>query len=292
MSLSPLICHAAPLYRAKNERASAPMMNCQLGDPVFRLPWMNKTPGSFDVSAHDALREVEDRSFWFRHRNRVVAELLRRYPIVGTFADVGGGNGCLAAHLASVGHNVVVVEPGEGGCHHARARGLQVCQSTIEESPFGANSLGAVGAFDVVEHLPAARSFLDECRQRLIPGGRIFITVPAYQWLWSGADIEAGHVCRYTRKTLRSLVEASGFRVDFTSYLFLICIPGLALMRALPYRLGQRRNIIGRLEQDHAPGGITQRWIEHILSLELTRIARGRTVLSGTSVVLVATRAT
>ena len=41
----------------------------------------------------------------------------------------------------------------------------------------------------------------------LRPGGRLLLSVPAYQWAWSAHDVRAGHHRRYTRPRLRTAVE-------------------------------------------------------------------------------------
>lgn len=243
---------------------------------------------AFGLFEHDALREIEDKSYWFQHRNRVIAALLRRYPMIGLFADVGGGNGCVAAHLAQLGYDVAVIEPGTGGCHNARARGLRAHATTLTESPFGTGSLGAIGLFDVIEHIADASEFLTTCRERLATGGRLYVTVPAYSWLWSTADIEAGHVRRYTRQSLRALVAGSGYKIEFSSYIFFAFVPALALVRALPYRFGARPSTVEHFKRDHTPGGTIQRLAEKTLFWEVARIENSHAIAFGTSVVMVA----
>ncbi|HEX3866389.1 MAG TPA: hypothetical protein VHV78_06525, partial [Gemmatimonadaceae bacterium] len=56
--------------------------------------------------------QVEDTSFWFRHRNRCIVEMLRRLPPSGTVFDVGGGNGFVTAGLLKAGFDSILVEPG------------------------------------------------------------------------------------------------------------------------------------------------------------------------------------
>jgi hypothetical protein len=42
---------------------------------------------------------LEDSSFWFAHRNACLLAVLRQFPTIGPFFDVGGGNGFVAAAL-------------------------------------------------------------------------------------------------------------------------------------------------------------------------------------------------
>ena len=40
--------------------------------------------------------QVEDQSFWFRHRNNYIASIVKKYSPANTLLDVGGGNGYVA----------------------------------------------------------------------------------------------------------------------------------------------------------------------------------------------------
>jgi hypothetical protein len=48
---------------------------------------------SFPEHGNAACLQVEDRSFWFRHRNRRVESAVRRFAPKGALPDIGGGNG-------------------------------------------------------------------------------------------------------------------------------------------------------------------------------------------------------
>jgi hypothetical protein len=47
--------------------------------------------------------QVEDHSFWFRYRNRVLVEMARRFPPPGAIFDIGGGNGFVTRGLRDAG---------------------------------------------------------------------------------------------------------------------------------------------------------------------------------------------
>lgn len=67
----------------------------------------------------------------------------------------------------------------------------------------------------------------------LAPGGRLLVSVPAYQWAWSDHDVRAGHHRRYTRRRLVAAVEAAGFRVHRATYGFAGVFPVFAAERLL-----------------------------------------------------------
>ena len=237
--------------------------------------------------------QVEDHSFWFRYRNRILVEMVRRFPPRGPIFDIGGGNGFVTRGLRQAGFAAVVVEPGPVGARNAAARGLApvVC-STLEDAGFRPASLPAVGLFDVLEHLPDDRVVL-ESLARLVPlGGRLYLTVPAFSWLWSDDDDLAGHHRRYTRHRLREVVEAAGFAVETDTYLFApLPLPILAL-RVLPTKLGLRRPADAEtLKQELKPeAGVVTAAVTRLLDVEAWWLAHVGAVPFGSSCLLVATR--
>ncbi len=121
----------------------------------------------------------------------------------------------------NIGYEAVLVEPGLTGAQNARRRGLaDVICSTLEDAEFPAHSLPAIGIFDVLEHIEDDQRFLCELQGLLRPGGRLYVTVPTYRWLWSSDDVFSGHFRRYTRASLVREMNHAGFEVEFSSYLF------------------------------------------------------------------------
>ena len=66
---------------------------------------------------------------------------------------------------------------------------------------------------NVLEHVPDDEGELRAVHRALAPGGRVFIFVPAFRWLYGGFDRRVAHVRRYTRPELEGKCAAAGFRV-------------------------------------------------------------------------------
>lgn len=245
-------------------------------------------PVSYPAAGNAACFALEDNSFWFAHRNACLSALLRRFPTSGPFFDIGGGNGFVAAALQSAeGLPVVLVEPGTDGIRHAQARGLHnVVHATLKEARFRDRSLPAIGFFDVLEHIEDEQGFLGEVRRCLAGGGRVYLTVPAGHWLWSDADVQAGHFRRYTSASLRRALVRAGFRPLFVSKIFFPLPLPLFLCRSLPSFLGHRRLPERNYSSQHQPKG--QTLMERVWHWELARLACGRSIPSGTSCLAVA----
>jgi SAM-dependent methyltransferase len=133
----------------------------------------------------------------------------------------------------------VLVEPAVSGAVNARRRGIRdiIC-AAADDTSFRPRSLGAVGLFDVIEHIDDDRHFLASIRALMKPGGWLYASVPAYPLLWSGEDVAAGHFRRYRLDGFLDLLAAAGFETDFATYIFRFLPLPILLLRALPYRIG------------------------------------------------------
>ena len=173
---------------------------------------------SYPSGGNEYCFAVEDSSFWFWHRNECIASVVASFPPQdrGTIFDVGGGNGLVSLRLATAGFSVALLEPGRVGVANARNRGLEtVICATTHTANFRQHSLPAVGLFDVLEHIEDDLAFLQSIGNLLIEGGRLYATVPAYSFLWSADDAQAGHFRRYAAKDLGHVLQAAGFEIEF-----------------------------------------------------------------------------
>jgi SAM-dependent methyltransferase len=250
----------------------------------------HETALSYPDDGAALLAGTEDTSFWFRHRNDVIAALLERFPVDGPLWDVGGGNGYQARMLERSGRVVVLVEPGATGCKNALSRGVSaVVRATLDAVKLPPASLAAVTLFDVIEHLEDPARLLGECRRVLRANGRLLVTVPAYETLWSDEDDYAQHHRRYTRSRLEQELRGAGFSIDYASYFFQPLVAPIFLLRSLPYRLSGKRSVAQSTDVgEHAPGGLSQRAVEWLLARELTAMRAGAELRFGGSIVAVA----
>lgn len=281
--------------RSAAREAVAAASGLELREPGV---WFARSSGaaapavSYPEGANALCRQLEERSFWFRHRNRCIAALARRFRPDGPFLDIGGGNGFVARALAAEGLDCAVLEPGREGALAAHERGLSpvVC-ARLEEAGLPPESFGGAGMFDVLEHIEDEAGALAEARRLLRPGGRIFVAVPAYPALFSREDEEAGHFRRYTLASLGRALERAGLRTLFGTYMFAPLPAPVFLLRTLPSRLGFRGpGGASRAEGEHVPGGPVGRAVDRILEIEARRIEAGRAVPFGTSCLAVAER--
>ena len=238
---------------------------------------------SYPEDGNDVCFAMEDSSFWFRHRNRCLRELVDHTR--GPFLDVGAGNGFVSRSIRESGREVVCVEPGPRGARNCRARGLpNVAEATLAACEFQPRVFGAVGAFDVIEHIEDPAPLLSEMRRVMRDDGHLLITVPAHAWLWSADDDDAGHFRRYTRRGLTQDLEAAGFVVEYSSYFFLPLVLPIWLAR----RVGRAREDESRAH--HAPPRVLAAVVDALLAPEIVAIRHRSVIPSGSSILALATK--
>jgi SAM-dependent methyltransferase len=163
--------------------------------------------------------------WWYRVRADLLRVALERF--VGEprrLLDVGSADGPSVGWLRGRGKQVSLdIDP----------RGLTaggVCGSAMA-LPFADECFDLVAAFDVVEHCEPEANVLGEIARVLAPGGRMLLSVPAYEWAWTHFDDINGHRRRYTRRRAVRAVQTAGLSVDRATYAFMSVFPIFAVDR-------------------------------------------------------------
>ena len=178
------------------------------------------------------------RHFWFRHRNRLLAQVLRsrlRQIAEPKILEVGCGTGGVLREIerALPAARLVGVDLFEEAIAYARrntrARLVAGDLATVE---LGAD-MDAACAFDVIEHIDDDVATLRLLAATLRPGGIVVVTVPAHDWLWTELDDATFHRRRYSRQSLELALQKAGLVPVFSSYLMSLALPPLWLRRVL-----------------------------------------------------------
>jgi SAM-dependent methyltransferase len=261
------------------------------GFPLL-APELAKGFDGFSTDAHDHLAGVEENSFWFISRNRLLAYLLDKYfPDIRNMLEIGCGNGFVMAGLAK--HRPEVSFHGAeaylSGLSRAQKRlpKAEFVQMDVRQIPY-VEEFDVIGAFDVLEHISEDRFALKQMHKAVKPGGGIMIAVPQHPWLWSIIDEGAGHKRRYTRDGLQKKIEASGFDIEgMFSYITLL----------LPFMLLSRLGGIGKTGATQKMGatlnglqlpGIFNSAFTKICDLERAIVKAGFSFPAGGSLVCIA----
>jgi SAM-dependent methyltransferase len=252
------------------------------------------SPGGYDPSFFQQLAKVEDRHFWFRARNRLIFGITRKltsglnpgYRVL----EVGCGTGNVLKVLrqACPDGNVVGLELWLDGLRFAQQRSDgPLVQGDVRNSPFG-KPFELIGMFDVLEHIPEEVETLVALREALAPGGRLMLTVPAHQYLWSYFDAAAHHCRRYSASQIRDRLTQAGFQVEFLSE-FMTCIfPMVWLFRKVGNRRQGTEDARTLAMKEFRVLPVINGLLTALLKLETLWLNRGWRLPIGTSLIVVA----
>ncbi len=183
-----------------------------------------------EETANRQFIELERNHFWFVGRRRIFFTLLARQlgsPGDARILDVGCGAGGMLGPLSRFGA-VTGVDMSPELVELCRQRGFErVFVGSALELPAEPASVDLVTLFDTIEHVPDDLGVLREVRRVLAPGGLVFISVPAYQFLYANNDRVAHHQRRYTARGLRAKLLAAGLEPVQVTYFNALLFPAI-----------------------------------------------------------------
>jgi 2-polyprenyl-3-methyl-5-hydroxy-6-metoxy-1,4-benzoquinol methylase len=178
--------------------------------------------------------ERENEHFWFVARKEFLLSRFKKYiDIQSRGIDIGAGTGNVTAYFMVNGfNNICIGEMHSNGLEYARGYGIkELYQFDILKNTFD-DEFEFVCLFDILEHMKDENLVLHNVYRMLHKGsGKIIITVPAHQWLWSLYDRVAHHKRRYTKKDLIEKLEKNGFEIIEMKHFFILITPLLLLRR-------------------------------------------------------------
>jgi 2-polyprenyl-3-methyl-5-hydroxy-6-metoxy-1,4-benzoquinol methylase len=246
-----------------------------------------------EQTANRQFVELERTHFWFVGRRRIFFELLDREMdgrTDATILDVGCGAGGMLEPLSRYGE-VTGVDMQQELVDFCHERGFtNVVRGDAYDLPAVDGSVDLLTLFDTIEHVPDDARVLREVRRVLKPGGRVFISVPAYQFLYANNDRVAHHERRYTARQLRTRLLDADLRPTQITYFNTLLFPAI-----LPAVLAKKA-----LERVSDPGDTTN--LSHAMSPVVNRalaatmgserhLLRRRSFPFGHSIIAIARRA-
>jgi hypothetical protein len=138
------------LKRLQNEGWVIPQVD---KDGLFTPMLINEELISFPSESFSGeARNDEASGFWAKERARALGKILRSSGVHDIW-EVGAGNGAAAIPLRNLGISVIAVEPLRTGALTLVQNGFTTFNATLDSLKLPDNSIGAIGAFDVLEHL-------------------------------------------------------------------------------------------------------------------------------------------
>ena len=240
-----------------------------------------------DRDVYDSMCKNEENHWWFSSRRLIIQKILERF--VGTQSssvlEVGCGSGGSLNMLSAYGE-VSAMELDERAREAANSRGVcDVKKGRLpDDIPFE-NNFDLICILDVLEHIEGDLAVIKALEKKLTPSGKLLITVPAYQFLWSEHDVIHHHKRRYSRSQLEALCLKSGLHVRYFSYFNTFLFPIILAIRLMSKVL---KKSSGR--GINKPSGFINKTLAKIFSSERFLLPQV-TFPFGVSIILVAEKA-
>lgn len=103
---------------------------------------------------------------------------------------------------------------------------IQMDVADLNSKDFGKYQFDTVVCLNVLEHVEDHDRALSNIHGVLVPGGRLVLLVPAFQFLYGTVDRELQHFRRYTRKELLPRMKQAGFQIETSFYMNVIGMAG------------------------------------------------------------------
>ncbi|MBF9224035.1 class I SAM-dependent methyltransferase [Hymenobacter ruricola] len=197
------------------------------------------------------LKEVEsgvnpDTHWYYQSKKLPLIRYAQRLVAAGkplTIVDIGAGSGFFALELEKVFGDAIskvyLVDIGYSEEEMAPTRGAKV--EKVHAIPSTITN-GLVIMMDVLEHLADDLQMLQSVKAASVgDNNHFFITVPAFQSLWSGHDVYLEHYRRYQIPMLRKVLQQAAFRQISNYYLYGGLFPLVWMVRRISNWRGQKQ---------------------------------------------------
>ncbi|MFL1513557.1 class I SAM-dependent methyltransferase [Pseudomonas prosekii] len=184
-----------------------------------------------DLKETDILGSSIDQHWYYASKAAATKRLLGDLPI-RKILDVGAGSGFFTHHLLThtAANEAWCVDISYDADSDANTAGKPVHYRRGIESV----DADLVLLMDVLEHVDDDVGLLKAYVDKVPSGSRFLMTVPAFQFLWSGHDDFLEHKRRYTLAQFETVARDAGLTVKQGAYYFGAVFPIAATLRLLP----------------------------------------------------------
>tara|TARA_B100000787_G_scaffold144432_1_gene114285 strand:- start:331 stop:1047 length:717 start_codon:yes stop_codon:yes gene_type:complete len=166
----------------------------------------------------------QERHWWFQARKQIIDQIISNIKLKkkNNILDFGSGSGVNLNMLEKYG--LVDIHEKNRFARIAIKNKNKKIKNLYSTLKIRKNFYDLILIADVIEHVRRPKNLLRNLKKFLKKDGRILITVPAYQFLFSKKDEALGHYRRYNKKILKN--ELTEFNIEKISHFnTLLCIP-------------------------------------------------------------------
>lgn len=175
--------------------------------------------------------EQNNDDWWLSTKSKIIIELIssnfRTKKI--SILDIASGTGYIAQKISDEGYsNITVSDRSLVAISILKKKFKNVKKINLPKKLLIDEKFDCILILDVLEHIENDYESLRKIKSLLKKNGKIIISVPAYEFLWSSKDDRVEHKRRYIKQSLVRLIEHSNMKVDYMSYYnFFLFLPAL-----------------------------------------------------------------
>lgn len=196
-----------------------------------------------DRIVYDRMAAHDSTHWWYRARRDILADYIARnahLPKDARILEIGCGTGHNLPMLGAFGTvDAIEIDPA------ARAIASERLGRPVKDAPLPELSgveraqYDMIAVLDVVEHIGDDVAALQSMAACLKPGGKILITVPAHQWMWSAHDVVNHHQRRYSKRTFTDALRKAGLSWRKLGYFNSLLFPAAVAARLVGRMMGK-----------------------------------------------------
>lgn len=174
--------------------------------------------------------DYERTHWWFITRNTLLMKIIEKnIPVTSQLKilNVGAGTGFTSELLGRYG-TVTSIEYEQSCVELVNEKtNLHLIEGSILNLQYGDNTFDLVCAFDVIEHVEDDTKAVSEIIRVAKKDGHVFVSVPAFNSLWSRHDEINHHFRRYKQEQVLSLFKQRNNlqSIYYTYFNFFLFIP-------------------------------------------------------------------
>ncbi|HTR85886.1 MAG TPA: methyltransferase domain-containing protein [Reyranella sp.] len=181
-----------------------------------------------DLKEEDILGEAIGRHWYYRSKAAALRRAIRGLR-PRRLLDVGAGSGFFSRHLlARTGvQSALCVDIG----YPREWDDTEAGKPILHRRDCDPNDCDLVLMMDVLEHVEDDVGLVGHYAGKVRSGAHFLVTVPAFQFLWSGHDVFLEHVRRYRLAEIEETMRKAGLEIVKGAYYFGFVFPLAAAVR-------------------------------------------------------------
>jgi len=188
-------------------------------------------------SAYYIESKIEEHHWWYVIRRYLFSKHIKNFKLDphDNILDIGSSSGTNLRMLKDLGFkNYVGIDVSQNSREICLKKNLgEILIADICDNKFSNEQFQLIIAGDVIEHIQDDNKALSEIRRIVAKNGKVIISVPCFNILWSHHDETSKHFRRYTLSEIRGKIEKQNFIIDDCYYFNFILFAPILFYRKL-----------------------------------------------------------